>query len=109
MVFAIEAHVTFDREVRAGDPLRITTQLLGHGAKRAHFFHSMYHGNKGWLAATNELIMLHVDFATRRSAPWRHETLHRLEAMKIAHQALPWPAKAGRRISMESRPAAPRA
>jgi len=106
MVFALEAHVTYDREVRVDDPLRITTQLLGHDGKRVHFFHTMYHGNEGWLAATNELILLHVDFDTRRAAPWRDETLRRLETMTVAHGALPWPAKAGRQISLKSKAAA---
>lgn len=33
-VFTAEAHVTYDREVRLGDPLRFTTQLLDWDAKR---------------------------------------------------------------------------
>lgn len=107
MTFVLEAHVTYDREVRAGDPLRITTQLLDHDRKRAHFFHAMYHGDEGWLAATNELVMLHVDFETRRAAPWRDATFARLEAMAAAHRALPWPEKAGRRIGLRNRAGAP--
>ena len=104
MTFVLEAHVTYDREVREGDPLRITTQLLDHDAKRVHFFHSMHHGEKGWLAATNELMMLHVDYETRRTAPWRPETLDRLERMAMAHRALPRPDKAGRRIGLRRPP-----
>ena len=30
--FCLEAHVTYHREVRAGDPLRFTTRLLAHAA-----------------------------------------------------------------------------
>ena len=30
--FCLEAHVTYHREVRAGDPLRFTTRLLAHDA-----------------------------------------------------------------------------
>ena len=37
--FCLEAHVTYHREVRAGDALRFTTLLLGHDAKRLHYFH----------------------------------------------------------------------
>ncbi len=70
MVFILEAHATFERELHAGDPLRITTQLLGHDEKRAHFFHTMYHADAGYRAATNELLMMHVDYAARRAAPW---------------------------------------
>jgi acyl-CoA thioester hydrolase len=33
--FCLQAHVTYHREVRAGDPLRFTTQLLAWDAKRS--------------------------------------------------------------------------
>ncbi len=105
MVFLLEAHVTYDREVYEGDELRITTQILDYDAKRLHFFHSMYHGDEGWLASTNELIMLHIDYETRRSASWRGETMRRIEAMAQAHKTLPWPEKAGRIIGIRSKPA----
>jgi acyl-CoA thioesterase FadM len=31
----LEAHVTYDREVKEGDPLRITTQVLDHDRQAA--------------------------------------------------------------------------
>jgi acyl-CoA thioester hydrolase len=104
MVFVLEAHVTYSREVQAGDPLRITTQILDHDEKRLHFFHTMYHGSEGWLAATNELMMLHIDYATRRAAPWHPATLRRLEAMAAAHKVLRRPDKAGRVIGIARKP-----
>ncbi len=45
MTFVLEAHVTYDREVKEGDGLRITTQILDHDAKRIHYIHMMYHAN----------------------------------------------------------------
>jgi acyl-CoA thioester hydrolase len=100
MVFILEAHVTYDRELHAGDKLRVTTQILDHDDKRVQFFHTMYHGAAGWLAATNELLMMHIDYATRRAAPWPAETMRRLEAMAAAHAALPRPDRAGRTIAL---------
>ena len=35
MTFVLEAHVTYDRELREGAPLRFTTQLLARDAKKA--------------------------------------------------------------------------
>ncbi len=102
--FCLEAHVTYHREVRAGDPLRFTTQLLGHDAKRLHYIHAMYHAAEGWLAATNELMSLHVSHATRRAAPMAPEILARLAAIQRAHDALPRPPQAGRAIGLASRP-----
>jgi acyl-CoA thioester hydrolase len=102
--FIIEAHITYDHEVRAGDPLRITTQVLDYDAKRMHFFHSMYHAREGWLASASELLLMHIDYQTRRSANWPSETLRRLELMAAAHSALPRPEKVGRIIGIRKRP-----
>jgi acyl-CoA thioester hydrolase len=103
--FCLEAHVTYHREVRAGDPLRFTTQLLAHDDKRIHYFHAMYHGGEGWLAATNELMSLHVSRATRRGAAMAPEILARLTAIQRAHDALPRPPQAGRAIGLHNKPA----
>jgi len=100
MVFILETHATFLRELRAGDPMRVTTQLLAHDDKRAHFFHVLYHGTEGWRAATNELLMMNIDFGTRRAAAWPEETLRRLDALAASHGRLARPAEAGHAIAL---------
>jgi acyl-CoA thioester hydrolase len=100
--FCLEAHVTYHREVRAEAPLRFTTHLLGHDEKRIHYIHLMYHATEGYLASTNELMSLHVSQATRRAAPMAPEVLARLAAIQAAHDRLPRPPQAGRRISLTS-------
>ena len=102
--FCLEAHVTYHREVRSGDPLRFTTLLLGHDAKRIHYIHAMYHAREGYLASTNELMSLHVDLATRRGASMAPEIAARLAAIQAAHDALPRPPQAGRRIGLTQAP-----
>jgi acyl-CoA thioester hydrolase len=104
--FCLEAHVTYHREVRAGDPLRFTTRLLAHDAKRIHFFHEMWHASEGYLAATNELMSLHVSQRTRRAAAMAPAALARLGDILAAHEALPRPPQVGRRMGLEARPAA---
>jgi acyl-CoA thioester hydrolase len=101
MIFVLEAHVTYDRELLPDAPFRVTTQILGHDAKRMHVFHEMHHAEENFLAATNELMIMHVDFKTRRAAPWPAETHRRLAAMAAAHKRLPWPVKAGRVIGLK--------
>ena len=96
MTFVLETHVTYDREMRGGAPMRFETQLLAHDAKRVHLFHEMYHANEGYLAATNETIVINIDYASRRSAPWPVQAAERLEAVWATHKRLPLPAKAGR-------------
>jgi acyl-CoA thioester hydrolase len=68
--------------------------------KRIHYIHQMYHAKDGYLAATNELMSLHVSEATRRSAPMAAEILERLAQIQAAHDALPRPPQVGRAISL---------
>ena len=105
MTFVIEAHVTYDREVKEGDPLRITSQILDHDAKRLHFIHCMYHGSEGYLAATNELMLMNIDYASRRSAPWPGWAIERIDRLADAHKALPKPKQAGRLIGIKRKAA----
>jgi acyl-CoA thioester hydrolase len=98
--FCLEAHVTYHREVREGDPLRFTTQLLSHDAKRLHYIHCMFHATDGYLAATNELMSLHVALETRRGAAMAPEILARLTAVQEAHDRLARPSQVGRVIGL---------
>lgn len=98
MLFMLETHLTYAREVRLGAPLRVTSQIVDHDAKRLHLFHHMYHGDEGWLVATNEVLMINVEHKTRRTAPWPDETIRRLGLIATAHSALPKPENAGRII-----------
>ena len=102
--FCLEAHVTYHREVRQGDPLRFTTQLLGHDAKRLHYIHLMHHATDGYLAATNELMSIHIALATRRSTPMASDVLARLAAIQKAHDALPRPSQVGRVMGLSAGP-----
>jgi acyl-CoA thioester hydrolase len=102
--FCLEAHVTYHREVRAGDALRFTTRLLAWDAKRIHYFHEMYHADRGYLAATNELMSLHVSRRTRRGAPMAPEVLDRLARIQAAHDPLSRPPQVGRRMGLAVEP-----
>jgi acyl-CoA thioester hydrolase len=102
--FCLEAHVTYHREVREGDPLRFTTHLLAHDARRLHYVHAMYHATDGHLAATNELMSLHVALETRRGATMAPEVLARLADIQAAHDALPRPPQVGRVMGLSAGP-----
>lgn len=99
-VFVLEAHVTYERELTEGDPLRIATRLLDADAKRLHLFHAMYHAKDGFLAATNELLLIHVDLQDRRSAPLPEKIRGHLAALVEADRTLPRPPKVGRVIGL---------
>jgi len=102
--FCLEAHVTYQREVREGDSLRFATRLLGYDAKRIHYVHRMFHAEAGYMAATNELVSLHVSQRTRRGSPMAPEILERLARVQARHAQLPRPAEVGRVMGLGARP-----
>ena len=103
MTFVLETHVTYDREMKGGAPMRFATQLLDRDAKKVHLFHEMFHAEQGHLAATNETIVMNIDYATRRSGPWPRPVAERLETLWAEHRLLPKPAKAGRVMSLSKK------
>lgn len=104
-VFVLEAHLTYQRELTAGDPMRFTTRVLAADAKRLHVFHAMYHDEEGFLAATNELVAIHVDLTERRSVPMPAPVQARLGQLVAAQSRLPQPPEVGRVMGLAARPA----
>lgn len=99
--FTAEVHVCYLDEVKEGDPLRVTYQLLDADEKRIHVFGHMYHAEKGYLAATSEQMCIHVDMKSRRASPFPPEQQARIAAMMKAHKDMPRPAQAGRVIGIK--------
>jgi acyl-CoA thioester hydrolase len=64
----------------------------------------MHNETQGWLAATNELVLMHIDLETRRSAPMPDAAVARLEAIRDAQAGLPVPPQVGRAIGLKRRP-----
>jgi acyl-CoA thioester hydrolase len=101
--FIAEVHVRYLRELHAGDPVRVTFQLLGHDAKRMHFFEQLYHATEGWMSATSENMALHVDMTAKKTAAFPPEVAECLAQMQAAHAHLPVPEAAGRKIAMPAK------
>ena len=94
----VEAHVNYLDEVREGDPLRITTQLLAADAKRFRLFHTMYHAEKGYRAATNEVMALGFNLNERGLEVFKEDVQERLQTILARHSKLEQPDNAGRAI-----------
>lgn len=95
-IFTAEVHVRYLRELHAGDPVRVTFQLIDFDAKRLHYFEQLFHAADGWVSATSENLSLHVDMASRRTAAFPEDIAARLGQMKASHAQLPLPKDAGR-------------
>jgi carnitine 3-dehydrogenase len=96
--FTVETHLCHLREAAAGDPLHVTTLLLGHDEKRLHVFHSLYRTSDDALLATAEQMLVHVGAAEARAVPARADVRERVARLATAQAALERPSRAGRRI-----------
>lgn len=101
--FVLECHLTYQQELKAGDPLLITAQLLDYDNKKAHVFLRMFQEERGALASTYEQITVCVDVKTRRSTTMPDEAAEKLEQLFRAHQELPRPPEAGSAVGIRRR------
>lgn len=99
-LFVLEAHVTYGRELRAGDNFEIETRVIDADRKRLHLFHTMATGEKAVQAATIEVMALHVDLAGPRAAPLPDAPYAKIETLLAAHGLLPTPPELGRKIGI---------
>ena len=97
-LFAAETHIIFEREVGEGERLFFTTQLICWAPRWVNCIHSMYQVNGNHLAATNQLLFVHVDLSSRRAAPMPKKRQAALAQMFERHSRLPIPSQAGRSI-----------
>lgn len=82
--FAAESWVAYRREVKLGDPLDCTSEVLGHDGKRLLVRHRMRHAEEGWEAAECEFLFLCVHLVRRKVAPWPEENLAAFAAARTS-------------------------
>ena len=66
--FAVEMHTNYNQEVRLGEEVETHLTYIDHDKKRIHYKLSMFHKEKKYLAATNEVLSLYVDLNQRKVA-----------------------------------------
>ncbi len=64
--FVAEMHTIYNREVRLGEEVETHATFVNHDKKRIHYRLSMFHKEKKYLAATNEVLSLYVDLNKRK-------------------------------------------
>jgi carnitine 3-dehydrogenase len=99
-LYTVETHINYLREAALGEPLRVTTQLIGVDEKRVHLFHAMHHGDTGELLCTTEQMLLHVDMNAQKASPILPGPAEALAAITVAHSDLPHPSQVGRQIGI---------
>ncbi|MEW5424751.1 thioesterase family protein [Amorphus sp. 3PC139-8] len=101
--FTVESHTSYLRELTLGDSAVIDLQLIDMDDKRIHLFQEMRHATEGFVAATLETLMLHVDMDARKVVPFAPDAAARVEAAIAAHRDLPRPERLGRSIGIRHR------
>ena len=64
--FVAEMHTIYKQEVRLGEEVETHLTYVDHDKKRIHYRLSMFHKEKKYLAATNEVLSLYVDLEKRK-------------------------------------------
>ena len=64
--FVAEMHTIYKQEVRLGEEVETHLTYIDHDKKRIHYRLSMFHKEKKYLAATNEVLSLYVDLNKRK-------------------------------------------
>ena len=64
--FVAEMHTIYKQEVQLGEEVETHVTFVDHDKKRIHYRLSMFHKEKKYLAATNEVLSLYVDLSKRK-------------------------------------------
>ena len=64
--FVAEMYTNYYQEVRLGEEVETHVTYIDHDKKRIHYRLSMFHKEKKYLAATNEVLSLYVDLSKRK-------------------------------------------
>jgi len=89
--FALEQHIRYLAEILVDDWVSVYIRLIDLSPKRAYFMGFLINDTREELASTVEVVMMNVDIARRRGAPFPSAAKAKLEALLTAHSNLPWP------------------
>ena len=98
--FTGESHVCYLSELFVNNRVYCDTQLIEFDSKRMHYFHRMFKFNDDQLAATNELLALHVDLNERKVTKIPNEKSDNLHHLLNEHRSFDVPKQLGSKISL---------
>jgi acyl-CoA thioester hydrolase len=98
--YALETHLNYLLEVKAGVPVEVRTQILAVDKKRVDVYHTLNVQGSDTVLAANEQMLINIDSSGPKSAPFAPQVESRLRALFDQHRALARPAFAGRTIAM---------
>ena len=99
-LFTLEAHINYLHEVKLGTEVWVQTQIIGFDRKRLHAYHSLHRAGFAEALAASEQMLLHVDLAGPKSAPFTPQVAERLQGIVAEQADLPAAAFVGRVIGL---------
>ena len=73
--FVAEMHTIYNQEVKLGEEVETHLTYVDHDKKRIHYRLSMFHKEKKYLAAINEVLSLYVDLNQRKVVEFDQDRL----------------------------------
>ncbi|QXH46387.1 thioesterase family protein [Pseudomonas xanthosomatis] len=80
-LFTLEAHINYLHEVKLDTQVWVQTQIIGFDKKRLHLYHSLHRAGFDETLAASEQMLLHVDLAGPKSAPFGQNSADALQAL----------------------------
>lgn len=99
-LYTLECHLNFLAEVKEGEQVEVRTQVLAYDAKRLHIHHALYRPGEDASLAESEQMLMNIDSAAGRAAPFDEQVAGRVAQLAGEHQALPQPTCVGRIIAL---------
>jgi acyl-CoA thioester hydrolase len=97
-LYTLECHLNFLHEVKRGTQVWVQTHIVGFDHKRLHLYHSLHREGADQALAASEQMLLHVDLAGPRSAPFAAHSVQSLSELVARQKDLPPAAFLGRVI-----------
>jgi len=88
--FSAEHHLTYLTELLTGAKISSRVRLLGRSERAAHALVYLLDDSNKRLSFVMEEILLHIDLATRRTAPWPEDVAAALDKQIASQADLSW-------------------
>ncbi|WP_067857330.1 thioesterase family protein [Nocardia shimofusensis] len=91
-LFTTEHHIAYHSELREGDSLSVHARIVDRGEKAVHMMTFLVDRGRARLSNTLEILLVHVDLDSRRSAPMPDDLALGLDELIAASGKLSWEA-----------------
>ncbi|PYB86666.1 MULTISPECIES: thioesterase family protein [Pseudomonas] len=102
-LYTLEAHINYLHEVKLDTEVWVQTRIIGFDRKRLHLYHSLHRQGSDEALAASEQMLLHVDLAGPKSAPFDDDCKDKLEKLVATQNSDLPPDFIGRSISLAPR------